>query len=157
MSITELDLAPIEARADAATDGPWTWDGHDLNGWSGDDHYRFEEGVLVITHDGGCCCRAACHLEVDLRPQDAAFIASSRTDMARLLGEVRRLRAAVAAAELRHREHDCGSGADGCDVYSGRVDGRYLSLCSRDGKCQGCGEPWPCPDHLDLHPQEGQR
>lgn len=67
--------------------------------------------------------RAMAHAALDAMPQP------------RLAAEVRRLRAAIAAADKIHKPHDCG--------------------CSARGLCDGCDSlTWPCPTHTALHPTE---
>jgi hypothetical protein len=48
--------------------------------------------------------------------------------------EIERLRALIAAIDARH----CSE-----EVFGG---GYWLD-------CFGCGHPWPCPDHLLIHPE----
>ena len=86
---TELDLDAIEARANAATDGPWVT-GADKE-WSD----ALPAWALII---------AAAYplIELDSGAQgtaDAAFIAAARTDVPALVAEVRHLRAEMAAAD----------------------------------------------------------
>jgi hypothetical protein len=85
--IPDEELAAIDARANAATPGPWwPWvEGRD--GTSGDtfigrglDGSRHSD--LYLTTDQGD----------DLRPEDVDFIAHARQDIPRLVAEVRRLR-----------------------------------------------------------------
>src|SRR5574343_589905 len=76
-----LDLAPIRARAEAATPGPW----------------RVQQDRDGATHverdvpDGfSVCCTGHVEDDPEARP-DAAFIAHARTDVPILLAEVARL------------------------------------------------------------------
>jgi hypothetical protein len=95
--MTELDLAAIEARAAAATPGPWHWDpafgtknevGH----------------ALALANDGGAeivgaynshCCDF--RMDPTVGDSDAEFIAASRADIAALVSEVKILRERIAA------------------------------------------------------------
>lgn len=84
--MTDLDLDAIEARANAATAGPWrVWSGSRV------EHKSAVETAWSHDADGGDtelvadCCPTA----------DAAFIAHSRTDIPALVTEIRRLRAEV--------------------------------------------------------------
>ncbi len=96
---SELDLDAIEARANAATPGPWGSDAKpDTSGGVGHtcpEHTWYcvskagREGFFFVAHD--------------LTPEDSDFIATSRTDVPQLVAEVRKARAALAAAE---RERD---------------------------------------------------
>lgn len=84
--MAELDLDAIEARANAATPGPWNaWDRgvgfHIALGDERDDWGRPED----LLPEG---------LRTDIgRRADAEFIAAARTDVPALVAEVRRLRA----------------------------------------------------------------
>ena len=80
-----LDLDAIQARADAATEGPWYVES------SGDHHIvpdvaRWRGGMANALTFGG-----------DF--ETAAFVAAARTDVPALVAEVRRLSAELAAAE----------------------------------------------------------
>ena len=93
--LSEEELAAIEAREKTATPGPWTWDYDKIRGTelkSGD------EGVLWSTmpwHDT---------TDIDGCAGDEAFIAAARSDVPRLLSEVRRLRQKIADMEAANRE-----------------------------------------------------
>lgn len=94
MTMTDADLAAIEARADAATAGPWK---NDLD--------KFTDGEDIQA----CVCNEGIDLlatiatgtETDWQEagrsqavKDAAFISAARSDVPALLAEVHRLRAA---------------------------------------------------------------
>ena len=99
--MTEEELTAIEARAAAATVGPW--DGHQNSGVTSK-HTRdnvFETGC-------GCCTNK------DLSVEDAAFIAAARADVPALVAEVRRLRALV---ERAFQEGQDGRILDGHDQF----------------------------------------
>lgn len=87
--MTEEELKVIEARADAATEGPWTWR-------DGSDPYC-DLGILAGA--SGEVCNFGCAEQyyptegTEPSPADAAFIASARTDVPALIAEVRRLQA----------------------------------------------------------------
>lgn len=96
--MTDADLLAIEARANAATAGPWTPRVDSKEGWSTDSNghshrhctYLYPNGKLHI-FQGQEFCRPAIHM-----PQacaDADFIAHARIDVPALLAEVRRLNA----------------------------------------------------------------
>lgn len=92
--MTESELAEIEARAAAATEGPWRAE----EGWvvpDGFDNEAFVEGeeaslpvIGMWVHDR----------ELLLAPNDAEFIARAREDVPRLVAEVRKLREMLADA-----------------------------------------------------------
>lgn len=83
-ALSEDDLRAIEARANAATDGPWRdpWAAPD-----GEDEFRSAGGQTIFAAEFCDGPRLA------INPPDAAFIAHAREDVPRLLAEVRRLRA----------------------------------------------------------------
>lgn len=93
--MTPEDLDAIEARANAATEGPW------IDRWEhiADEPEDNQRGIvnggdetlksLVV----GCTWWDGHHLV--LRKEDAAFISAARTDVPALVAEVRRLREAV--------------------------------------------------------------
>ena len=81
--MTAERLAEIEARANAATPGPW-WPEH---------RGVMAEGVEIVDD----CAVAGW----DAYPENQAFIAAARTDVPALVAEVRRLTAALAATPQR--------------------------------------------------------
>lgn len=92
MVMTEAQLAEIEARANAATPGPWTADN------------EYDEPAVVGPDNRDL----ALFVETDA---DAAFLANARTDVPALVAEVRRLR-----AELAKRDEDARIAAGECRV-----------------------------------------
>ena len=104
MTIDELNA--IEARANAATEGPWWWGESDL----------LSKGPVT------CSCEDADHLSKPIIETDGgyygpcqhdrSFIAHARTDVPALVAEVRRLRALVKAA---YREGAVAADPHGCD------------------------------------------
>lgn len=96
-----LDLDAIEARAAAATEGPWEWreDSHDrlilagpLKSPSPDDESAYP-WMAVLSWAG--LKEPKRPLTAKLSPADKAFIAAARTDVPALVAEVRRLRATI--------------------------------------------------------------
>lgn len=89
----ESVLAAMTARAEAATPGPWEWDGlrvPTLIGVGGDPEvYTYATDVLFVEHDGGCACRRSCEMTLDITDADAAFIAAARDDVPRLVATLR--------------------------------------------------------------------
>ena len=89
--LTPDDLAAMEARCAAATPGPWAVDGTAALGAYGVVCATAAEHVASVFY-------LAQRLSLSNRPKrdaNAAFIAASRSDLPRLLAEVRRLRAEV--------------------------------------------------------------
>jgi hypothetical protein len=79
-AMTDEELTAIEARANAATMGPWKGK---KNSGVVSKHTHF------TVFDTGCgCCT-----EKDLSADDAAFIAAARADVPALIDEVRRIQA----------------------------------------------------------------
>lgn len=92
MNNQQLDLDGIEARANAATPGPWCTDSWEIYQGS-----EYEAGAEWI----GETCRGRVEGLAQDRA-DAAFVAAARTDVPALLAEVRRLRAELAAETRLH-------------------------------------------------------
>ncbi|MDX2513905.1 hypothetical protein PV355_01820 [Streptomyces stelliscabiei] len=82
-------LAGIEARADAATAGPWCTDAWEI--------YQGTEYVPGISFWIGETCRGTSELGQDRA--DAAFVAAARSDVPVLVAEVRRQAARIAELE----------------------------------------------------------
>lgn len=105
------EFAAIEARAEAATGGPWKWTEHrvpDLVGVVLSEFYSYDTEVIEAEHSGECGCRSACELNLNINSADAEFIAHAREDIPRPLAAVRerddtiaRAEAAVASAALK--------------------------------------------------------
>lgn len=75
--MTPGEFAEIEARAAAATEGPWIAE------------YSGEQGNCVIPHDAKSTREAVCVTRLYHQHADAEFIAHSRTDVETLLAAVR--------------------------------------------------------------------
>lgn len=85
----ELDLDAIEARANAATEGPWMV----MPPLCGPDG----QGVYQESSLGPVCEVGDPYPRGDNRPQESMdFIAAARTDVPALVAEVRRLRGLLA-------------------------------------------------------------
>lgn len=82
--MTDGELAAIEERCNAATPGPWNWNGDEIYGVHGDDVLSIEAipfsmyGEQLYFGDG-------------VLP----FVLAARTDVPALIAEVRRLRSAM--------------------------------------------------------------
>lgn len=99
----QLDLDAIEARANAATSGPWCTDS-----WEIYQGTEYEPGLSTWI---GETCRGMTSAEQDRA--DAAFVAAARTDVPALVAEVRRLRDQVAAVTALHEKGE-HNGLDIC-------------------------------------------
>ena len=92
----ELDLDAIEARANAATEGPW---------WRREGHAEIDgQNYAEVLIPGRVECGSYCYggtstIEGDRLDADLAFIAHARADVPALVDEVRRLRDLVHAKQ----------------------------------------------------------
>jgi hypothetical protein len=84
--LTLQQLDEIQARAQAATPGPWTTDGWEI-------YQGAEEDSPNLLTWVGETCRAD---DYDGSRRDAEFIAHARTDVPALLDELKQARAAIA-------------------------------------------------------------
>lgn len=121
MTTNPLDL--IEARANAATKGPWDVTAFDSG------HSRFEMSVSICTRDVG---DTICDMDGLARSQnmkwatsdgftDAVFIAHAREDVPKLVAA---LRAVEAVHRNEHRDH---------------LGRKSETPTERGGFCYGCG------------------
>ena len=85
-----LDIDLIEARANAATPGPWS------EAWEGEIHAHPGLGWEMVLRVP----------EADDRPADCAFVAHAREDIPALIAEVRRMRAVVDASVKLYEAED---------------------------------------------------
>ena len=94
-------LAEIEARANAATPGPWefgtepTFVEHGMR-YGGETVIRGQEGNVVDSQGGQGA--GGDWSDLDVSEEDGRFIAAARTDIPGLVAEVRRLRRHINAA-----------------------------------------------------------
>lgn len=114
--MTDEELNAIEARAKAATEGPWRalpcedWKGHC-------DGILRPDGLMVVKTDSGC---------YPPEMPDALFIAHARSDVPALVEEVRRLRRTLEIVRKNHT--DRGDRCLWCDKPWPCADYRYTSL-----------------------------
>lgn len=107
--MNEDELAAIEARANAATEGPWEWaNEEDASRMCLEAPYKLSDGSLIrhdiistVLNSGGYDSYDA---ELEIEPQDAEFIAHSRQDIPALIAEVRRLRELIMLVARSQRE-----------------------------------------------------
>ena len=83
-----LDLDAIEARAEAATEGPWY-----------EDDVTFGTGTLVIARFDDTVVQSSLPLSHTRTAPNADFIAHARTDIPALVAELRAAREVVKAAQ----------------------------------------------------------
>ena len=137
--LTDAYLDAIEQRANAATDGPWDYDG------CGEISQHFslpEPWATVVSTDVACMayCYGGSAAGAE-RDEDAEFIAHARDDVPRLLAEVRRLQAADERVRALHHPVEIEPSGTICGECSYRMpNGRYLPVVEH-----------PCPtiDALD--------
>ena len=85
--MSDLDLDAIEARANAATGGEWTWEDDPATVYAGRGDYM--HGLNLFGR-----------LELDWNgPANMEFVCHARADVPALIAEVRRLRAAAPAGD----------------------------------------------------------
>jgi len=126
---TTDQLAAIEARAEAATDGPWeTHDGDVVQSYeiavkTGEHSYE-REGIIPGEY---------------VRENDAEFIARARTDIPTLLAMVREQRAAIERVKALHVREVLA-------VHEGYGEEAW---------CPNCRVHWPCEDYAALTATEG--
>ena len=123
-------LDKIEARTNAATEGPWEWDGESNEPWpAGDNSLRSVSGAkddLVLYAWG----YDAYGIEA-ARDADAEFIAHARTDVPWLLEQVKlRDKALEAVLEMHELAQPITA------AFGTQEGGDY---------CRTCVEDWPCP------------
>lgn len=140
-----LNLDPIKARANAATEGPW----------------KFTPKILGIKNTtvmaGG---EQVGYFSVgQAQPHDAEFIAAARTDIPALIAEVERLRHQLSHVEV-DRDHYKNQSAEveRLRAIVGRVREVHAPIDALNTRynqvqkvCTGCGtddgnwQNWPCP------------
>lgn len=127
------NLDAIQARADAATEGPWEADGSEVSQhWS-----RPEPWLTVASSEVACMsyCYGGSARGIE-RDEDAAFIAAARTDVPVLVAALR----AVLALHEDDGHGECSHCPDPSDAH--------------------WSAPWPCPTvravtaHIDTAPKE---
>lgn len=109
MTLTNADLAAIQDRCDAATPGPW--------------HYRRDWVMFTDPGDGQVETIATTHES----PDDARFIAHSRTDIPALLDTIENLR----AENARYRET--------LEYYANQQNWTDQGVCGRLDDDPDCG------------------
>ena len=134
-------LAQIEARADAATDGPWTWASHrtvDGDEWAVFDPHDW---ALASNRDGWT--------------PDAEFIAHARTDVPRLVAALRAVLDLHRPLRLYEHEDVCGRTDEehcderhvefeGCEYYCLDHPTDYV-MCAECRDVDGDSVDYPCP------------
>ncbi|MFJ8146602.1 hypothetical protein ACIQ6R_16245 [Streptomyces sp. NPDC096048] len=100
--LTEQQLADIQARAEAATPGPWCTDDWEI--------YQGAEYVPGISQWIGETCRGTTSPEQDRA--DATFVAAAREDVPALVAEIQRLKGQrkYLITQLAKRDADTGRG-----------------------------------------------
>jgi len=150
-------LDEIEARASAATEGPWEVGGMDSG------HSAFEMSIWVTTGNGDSICDMDGQVRaLNVAPPnddglaDAEFIAHAREDVPTLV-------AALRAVEAVHRRYGLYELEDSCEDTSDKHREEHHHECSDDigefycdqlpvgDMCDECRDEdgermdWPCP------------
>jgi hypothetical protein len=113
-------LAAVQQRADAATDGPWTFEVH-----------RFKTTVdAVTTHPISGLSIPFSPVPSVIGEENAEFIAASRTDVPRLV-------AALIAALDVHEPVNA--------LLNPGPHERVVKVCTGCGTDDGNWQRWPCP------------
>ena len=99
---TVLDLDALTDLASQATGREWRWTEHrvpELEAtYDVSDDWESSRTVLEADHDGGCSCRRDCTLDLNIAPQDRAFIAGTGPDVVlALIARIRELEAQSSA------------------------------------------------------------
>lgn len=130
--MTEEELAAIEARADAATPGPWGYERSDGSLWKITPAYEDEDDDgEFVTQDEVFSAQIG-----DLQPsgltwemthRNGEFVAHARADVPALLAEVRLLRRVIQDQQEESALYDAG-------VKAGvkQVEGRLRALATRE-------------------------
>lgn len=103
--MTEAELQAIQARCDAATPGPWEWNGAEIVRPRLVPTKRQPKRVLRDNVLWGAADEFSGEGFVVAMDADAAFVASARTDLPVLLAEVARLKGLLCAWCRCQAEH----------------------------------------------------
>lgn len=103
---TEHIVGEIRQALEDTTPGPWVWTRHDL-----DSTIQPFYSVIAVDHDGGCGCRRACDLQIDISDADRALIAEAPDLLARAADRIEQLEAQLRAAIPDGHDGD-GSGGE---------------------------------------------
>ena len=134
---TTEHLAEIEARATAATEGPWCTDAWEI--------YQGTQYVPGISMWIGETCRGTSTPEQD--QADAAFVAAARTDVPALIAEVARLKGQrkYLLTELAKRDAESGRGNEALREFFGEQPAEETHVVADDSDdpehvddCPGC-------------------
>jgi hypothetical protein len=110
-----MKLDEIQARADAATPGPWAWTKPEPDAWDGPDLYsQADDTAFMFGASGG----------INVPSEDAAFIAHARTDVPVLL-------AAIQERDALLRELVT---SPNCGLSINWEDNPYCIYCAATGK-----------------------
>ncbi|MDB5042202.1 MAG: 92, gp92 [Candidatus Eremiobacteraeota bacterium] len=97
-SVGDVDLDAIKARADAATPGPWAYDGKRFNSAFVFDNDGQGYAVAELCKDG----KLPAWMAEQVRDRDGNFIAHARTDVPTLLGLIAQLNSTLSRFRDSH-------------------------------------------------------
>ena len=140
----ELDLDAIEARANAATEGPWLR----REGHAEIDGQNYAEVLIPGRVEcGSYCYGGTSTIEGDRLDADLAFIAHARADVPALVAEVRRLRAQVrdltdSRQEARNEVRHYAAERDDARAAGARVQALHYPVPDWNGgvRCHICDD-----------------
>jgi len=115
-----VDIDAIDARARAATRGPWT--------------IKRSENSIVRDSEGLPVYQDIWVADVDVDHENAAFIAASRVDVPALVAEVRRLRREIADLDLTRADVEAVSSLAVDSVDTGPHSARDITLAEALGQ-----------------------
>ena len=150
MTVTDLDLDAIEARANAASDGPWivvhepAWEADDVQH---PDVIKVGAPLYVGDDEPFTVCLVSTDYEddpVDVLG-DAEFIAHARTDVPALVAALREARAKVEA--MRSWIDGAKVDLDGYDDARAAIDrvrALHVRMFDTDRLCSECSDVYPC-------------
>lgn len=109
--MTDEQLAEIEARANAATAGPWGIERDPISGmWT---VFDTDTKCGIIDKENSGCASDPCPDDVGFSRENAAFIAAAKSDIPALIAEVRRLKEELELSKLELAcEHSRGCGSE---------------------------------------------
>lgn len=128
------DLNAIEARANAATEGPW-----------GTEPTRSDLAVGVVYPDEDSVFWDVGYGITGTRPADAEFIAHARKDVPALVAYARELEAVVERVRAIHQE-----------VRYPIFGSTYEQIGTYSGGCKFDQMPWPCATVRALEGATGE-
>lgn len=136
MTAVDPRVGEIEARLNAATPGPWAFDGTEIDTVPDPDGDSPWKSVMECRVD----CMSYCYggsVAMDIGSYDRALIEAAPADLAYLLAELRKRDEALAAVAVLHEPIEAL-------MFSGPHE-RLVKVCAGCGTDDGNWQRWPCP------------